>query len=37
MKKGGGLGMFLMKKIMDEVEYKAKRKGNELILIKYLV
>ena len=36
MKKGGGLGMFLMKKIMDEVEYNAKGKGNELILIKYL-
>ena len=36
MKKGGGLGMFLMKKIMDEVEYRAKGKGNELILIKYL-
>ena len=36
MKKGGGLGMFLMKKIMDEVEYSAKGKGNELILIKYL-
>ncbi len=37
MKKGGGLGMFLMKKIMDEVKYNAKGKGNELILIKYLV
>jgi len=36
MKKGGGLGMFLMKKIMDEVEYSAKGKGNELILIKYI-
>jgi len=36
MKKGGGLGMFLMKKIMDEVEYRAKGKGNEIILIKYL-
>ncbi|MCF6269905.1 MAG: ATP-binding protein [Melioribacteraceae bacterium] len=36
LKKGGGLGMFLMKKIMDEVKYNAKGKSNELILIKYL-
>jgi len=36
MKKGGGLGMFLMKKLMDEVKYNAKSNGNELILIKYL-
>lgn len=36
MKKGGGLGMFLMKKIMDEVKYNTKGNGNELILIKYL-
>ncbi len=35
MKKGGGLGMFLMKKLMDEVKYNAKKNGNELILIKY--
>ncbi|MDA3860469.1 MAG: ATP-binding protein [Melioribacteraceae bacterium] len=35
MKKGGGLGMFLMKKLMDEVKYIAKKNGNELILIKY--
>ena len=34
-KKGGGLGMFLMKKLMDEVKYNAKKNGNELILIKY--
>ena len=36
MKKGGGLGIFLMKKLMDEVMYKAKKNGNELVLIKYL-
>ncbi len=36
MKKGGGLGLFLMKKIMDEVKYSVKGKRNELILIKYL-
>ena len=36
MKKGGGLGMFLMKNIMDEVKYNAKGKSNELILIKHL-
>lgn len=36
MKKGGGLGMFLMKKLMDEIKYKAKSNGNELLLIKYL-
>ena len=35
MKKGGGLGMYLMKKIMDEVKYNAKGNGNELVLIKY--
>ncbi|MBU0475392.1 MAG: ATP-binding protein [Bacteroidetes bacterium] len=34
MKKGGGLGMFLMKKLMDEVHYNSKVNGNELILIK---
>ena len=36
MKKGGGLGMFLMKKIMDEVEYDKRKNENELTLIKYL-
>lgn len=35
MKKGGGLGMFLIKKIMDKVKYNPKRGSNELILIKY--
>lgn len=34
MKKGGGLGMFLMKKLMDEVKYNSQSNGNELILIK---
>jgi len=36
MKKGGGLGMFLMKKLMNEVKYNARKNGNELILIKYI-
>jgi len=36
MKKGGGLGMFLMKKLMDEVKYKTNSAGNELLLIKHL-
>ncbi len=36
MKKGGGLGMFLIKRIMDEVKYNPKRGSNELILVKYL-
>ncbi len=36
MKKGGGLGMFLMKKLMDEVKYKVNNNGNELLLIKHL-
>lgn len=35
-KKGGGLGMFLMKKLMDEVKYMNKGKSNELVLVKYL-
>ena len=35
-KKGGGLGMFLMKKLMDEVSYKSNGKSNQLILVKYL-
>ena len=37
MKKGGGLGIFLMKRLMDEVKYNAKGSSNELILIKHLV
>lgn len=35
-RKGGGLGMFLMKKLMDEVSYKSNGKSNQLILVKYL-
>lgn len=35
-KRGGGLGMFLMKKLMDEVKYMNKGKSNELVLVKYL-
>lgn len=35
-KKGGGLGIYLMKKLMDEVKYSNKGKKNELILVKYL-
>lgn len=33
----GGLGMFLMKKLMDEVNYsQPKSKRNKVVLIKYL-
>lgn len=35
-KKGGGLGIYLMKKLMDEVKYSNKGNKNELILVKYL-
>jgi len=35
-KKGGGLGIFLMKKLMDKVEYKIRDNMNELVLIKNL-
>ncbi len=36
-KKGGGLGMFLMKKLMDEVDYtSAKDKRNQVTMVKYL-
>ncbi|MEN8193243.1 MAG: ATP-binding protein [Bacteroidota bacterium] len=35
-KRGGGLGMFLMKKLMDEVKYMNKGRTNELILVKHL-
>jgi len=35
-KKGGGLGIFLMKKIMDEVKYSSNGNSNELLLTKYL-
>ncbi|GJQ64282.1 MAG: serine-protein kinase RsbW [Melioribacteraceae bacterium] len=36
-KRVGGLGMFLMKKLMDEVEYHTSSgKKNQVILVKYL-
>lgn len=36
-KKGGGLGMFLMKKLMDEVSYKnLTNNRNQVTLIKYI-
>ncbi|MGD8780774.1 MAG: ATP-binding protein [Ignavibacteria bacterium] len=36
-KKVGGLGMFLMKKLMDEVKYKnLSDNRNQVILVKYL-
>ena len=37
LKKGGGLGIYLMKKIMDEVKYTVKNSGNELTLIKNFI
>lgn len=37
-RKVGGLGMFLMKKLMDEVEYNhLSGNRNQVVLIKYLV
>jgi serine/threonine-protein kinase RsbW len=36
-KKAGGLGMFLMKKLMDEVKYKnLPDNRNQVLLVKYL-
>ncbi len=35
-RKKGGLGMFLMKKLMDEVNYVSVANGNQVILVKYL-
>ena len=36
-KRVGGLGMFLMKKLMDEVKYVSlEGKKNQVILVKYL-
>lgn len=32
----GGLGMFLMRELMDEVRYEFNKGGNELTLIKHL-
>jgi len=34
--KAGGLGIFLMKKLMDTVEYQGKEASNEVRLIRYL-
>jgi serine/threonine-protein kinase RsbW len=34
--KRGGLGMYLMKSLMDKVEYKPSPNGNEVRLVKYL-
>ncbi len=35
-KKVGGLGIYLMKKIMDEVSYNISREKNQVKLVKYL-
>lgn len=36
--KGGGLGMFLMKKLMDKVEYSnISHNRNQVLLVKYLI
>lgn len=35
-KKIGGLGMYLMKKLMDEVKYNISKDSNQVILIKKL-
>lgn len=34
-KRGGGLGMFLMKKLMDDVHYNISANSNEVVLVKY--
>lgn len=34
--KVGGLGIYLMKKLMDEVNYKNTAKKNQVVLVKYL-
>ena len=36
MIKPGGLGLFLMRKAFDEIDYIHKRRGTELVLIKNL-
>ena len=33
-RKIGGLGIFLMRKLMDEVRYESKKTGNVLTMIK---
>lgn len=35
-RKRGGLGIYLMKKLMDSVEYKEKKTVNEVRLVRYL-
>lgn len=36
-RKAGGLGMFLMKKLMDDISYKTTSgNGNKVVLVKYL-
>jgi len=35
-KKIGGLGMYLMKKLMDEIHYNISSDSNQVILVKYL-
>lgn len=32
----GGLGIYLMKKLMDEVNYNSTSKKNQVVLVKYL-
>lgn len=34
--KAGGLGIFLMRKLMDTVEYRGKEAANEVRLVRYL-
>lgn len=34
-KKKGGLGIFIMRKLMDEIDYRKTREGNELRVTKY--
>ena len=34
--KVGGLGIYLMKKLMDEVNYNVSTKKNQVVLVKYL-
>jgi len=35
-KRIGGLGVFLMKKLMDEVTYTINKSSNQVVLVKYL-
>lgn len=36
MRRTGGLGVYLMRTLMDHIDYKRTEQGNELILVKYL-